>query len=195
VRQSGSAAPPEIVRKRCDLAGFGLLLFERLDAFLQEHIKVPCGREPFGEPFQFALYVLRIRLFDKILEQRHRRTKPPEAHAHLVHTFRIALGHGILVCGEVVQARKADDLKSLACSHAATQNDVVLKNRPRVFTSTERVTALSLSFVAVGCVCFGRNPARKPDRLDRLPVLDLNLDFADWFASSARSDLAAIDRQ
>jgi hypothetical protein len=51
----------------------------------------------FSEPFQLAFDVLRIRLLDKLLEQRHRRTKPSQANAHLVHAFRIAMSHGILV--------------------------------------------------------------------------------------------------
>lgn len=32
-------------RSRCDLPGSWLLLFQRLDAFLQEHINVPRGPE------------------------------------------------------------------------------------------------------------------------------------------------------
>src|ERR1700730_12500768 len=85
-----------------------------------------------------------IRLLDKLLEQGHGRTKPPDAHAHLVHAFRIAMGHGILVCGEVVQAGKADDLKGLARSHGAMQDDVVPESRQVLFASTECVTALGL---------------------------------------------------
>jgi Domain of unknown function (DUF892) len=39
----------------------------------------------------------------------------------LVHAFRITMSHGILVCSEVVQARKANDLKGLPRSHRGTQ--------------------------------------------------------------------------
>ena len=122
-----------------------------------------------------------IRLLDKLLGQRHCSAKPPEAHPLLAHTFRITLGHGIPVCGEVVQTGKADDLKGLACSHGGAQSDLV----------PEGVTALSFGFRAIRCACFDCDPARVSDPLNWPYACDLDLDFADRFASSARSDLPA----
>src|SRR5262249_35505328 len=145
-RKAGSAAALNIFRKRHDLASSWLLLFQRLETFLQEHIKVPRLPELFGEPFQFILDVSRIRLLDKLLEQRHGRAKPPEAHPHLVHTFRIAMGHGIPVCGKVVQAGKADDLKGLTCSHCRAQGDLVPKDRSVIFTTPNPETPPALGF-------------------------------------------------
>jgi hypothetical protein len=135
--------------------------------------------------------VIGIRLLDKLLEQGHCSAKPLEAHPLLAHTFRITLGHGIPVCGEVVQTGKADDLKGLACSHGRAQGDLVPKDRPMIFTSAEGVTALSFGFRAIRCARSDCDPARVSDRLNWPPARDLDLDFADRFASSARSDLPA----
>jgi hypothetical protein len=52
---SDSAAALNIFRKRCDLASCWLLLFQRLEAFHQERIKVPRLSELFGEPFSSPL--------------------------------------------------------------------------------------------------------------------------------------------
>jgi hypothetical protein len=82
----------------------------------------------------------------------------------------------------VAQAGKANDLKGLTRSHRRTYNDFVPKSREVLFASTERITALGLGLRAVSCLRLGRNPPREPDRLGRLPILDFNLDFTDWFA-------------
>ena len=68
-REGGTAALFEIVLERCHLACFRLLPSQALYAFFQQHIKVPRRAELFGEPFQLALDVLRIRLLDKLPEQ------------------------------------------------------------------------------------------------------------------------------
>jgi hypothetical protein len=59
------------------------------------------------------------------------------------------MSYGILVCSKVMQASKADDLKGLTRRHRGTQNNILSKRRPVLFSSAERVATLGLGLRAI----------------------------------------------
>src|SRR4029078_8758174 len=99
---------------------------------------------------------------------------------HLMHAFRIAMGHGVMVGREVMQAGKADGLQGLPTWRRRTEGDLVPENRRVFFAGAERIAALGLALGAVACRGLGRDPPCELDCLDRLTVLDFEFAFTEW---------------
>ena len=172
-----------------------LRLLQRRNAVFDEHIQIASRTQLFGQPFEIGRDHLGLPVLQKLLEQRECRAQSSEAYTHLMHAFRIALAHRLLIPGEMAQAGQTDGRERIGRRLGRVQEDDLRTSSLDSLSLRQRVTALGFGPHAVPDGKLFRQSPREHDNRSRVAIFQFEFEFTDPCRPFAGPDVATINCQ